>query len=281
MTLPKPWLWMLQRMETEKMKQAPAATSQGPFHILLIDQLPESVLHASPQSLTPPFLVRLVMTSNLTDCFDVNTPSIFLIVAARSERLDFFILSELPCSATLAAVIISGDTLVKKGASSLITSAVYNGASGLNYNWQDSTAAHGWQSIGIASSSSINYVPLSTGDMLRCIVANNVLCPYVSNTKTFIVGSVTDTKHADTTSRPNTTSPTSTIRQYPNPVVSTLYIDKSQNLHIKCLARLFTTTGKDLFDHICYVGIKTKLPKQKVSGAATTLKTGETEKPYE
>jgi len=111
-------------------------------------------------------------------------------------------------------VVLSGNTTVDQTSSTLIIAATLNGGSSPVYQWQDSTATHGWQDIAGATGFSINYAPAQTGDKLKvrlvssspCAVASTVFSAPIS----FVVNGLTGGRVA------------------PNPVQSTLHIDQLQ-----------------------------------------------------
>lgn len=109
------------------------------------------------------------------------------------------------------SITISGNTLVNQGASTMIASTISNGGSTPAYQWQDSTANHGWINITGATSSTINYNPQQTGDALRCVltVAGSCIQSGVihSNELVFTV-----------------TANTLLTRVYPNPATSEVYV---------------------------------------------------------
>jgi len=126
----------------------------------------------------------------------------------------------------LPSVLISSDTVVASGAQATVTSTVTNGGSAPGYQWQDSTAMHGWQDIGNVQGASIKYTPAVSGDQVRCIVTSPVGCTAISNSFSFTVN----------------TAPTKT-RFYPNPVTSTLHIQNIPPSDGINSVRVTTATG--------------------------------------
>jgi large repetitive protein len=107
-------------------------------------------------------------------------------------------------------IVISGNTIVDKGEATHLNASVSHPGNAPTYQWQDSTASHGWQNIAGQMSEMIDYTPDSTGDKIRLLMTSNAACAsvttVVSNVLTFTV---------------NTTGG----RIVMNPVTSTLLID--------------------------------------------------------
>lgn len=121
---------------------------------------------------------------------------------------------------TFTSVVLSGNTTINAGTTSLITTDVYNGGNTPQFQWQDSTSTHGWQNILNATGATINYKALTTGDKLRCILTSAAECanPSSVNSKplTFTVNHVTAV---------NNISNNKNILVYPNPVKAILIVD--------------------------------------------------------
>jgi hypothetical protein len=78
-----------------------------------------------------------------------------------------------PIHTPIASIV--GENVLSAGESSLVVSnSVAYGD--VTYQWQDSTATHGWQTVPGETDNFINYLPISTGDRLRCIVTNTFPC---------------------------------------------------------------------------------------------------------
>ena len=111
-------------------------------------------------------------------------------------------------------IIISGNTTILQGSTSLITASVQNG---IYYQWQDSTISHSWQDIPSATIYAINYSPAASGTKLRCKFSASSICgETVSNVLTFI----TEPSFGDPS------LPDNGIVFYPNPASSYLNIEK-------------------------------------------------------
>jgi hypothetical protein len=143
-------------------------------------------------------------------------------------------------------ITISGNNTVAQGRSSLIRATVTNAGSAPVYQWQDSTAAHGWQSL-TATADTINYSPASSGDALRCLLSGNAPCsstrPDTSQEILFIV------EDSSVVTSPDTSS----VRFFPNPVQSLLNVsglrltdgwESLEMITIEGVQKLYTTAVK-------------------------------------
>lgn len=119
-----------------------------------------------------------------------------------------------------SSVSISGITTVNAGTPALISAAAVNGGAAPVYQWQDSTAQHGWQAIAGQNNATINYTPLVTGDKIRCLVTSSAVCARPANVLSNALAFVVNTP----TGLPGLTTGEN-IRMYPNPVQSELIID--------------------------------------------------------
>lgn len=151
--------------------------------------------------------VKVIMTSN-GSCLQSSTATSNQITVALQP-------------ATTVSVSISGNTTVIQGQSTAITLTLTNGGSTPLYQWQDSTVGHTWQNINGATGSTINYIPVSTGDKLRVLITSSMNCatpvPAASNALSFTVNTITAVD-------PTPASEAGVI-YYPNPTTGTLYID--------------------------------------------------------
>lgn len=109
-------------------------------------------------------------------------------------------------STTVPTVTISGDSAIVRGEASELTAVVGNAGAKPQYQWEDSTSAHAWQPIGGAMTRTFNYIPEETGDAVRCAVTGAGGCTTYSNVISFEL------------------SGTTTIRFFPNPATSVVYI---------------------------------------------------------
>jgi len=130
-------------------------------------------------------------------------------------------------SSVTPAVSIAGNTTVTQGQSTPVTATPSNGGTAPVYQWQDSTAAHGWQNIPGATSSTYNYSPAATGDKIRCNVTSNASC--VSQA-TVVSAALAFTVNAVTSVGPSPASEFG-IQLYPNPSIASFTIDTLKLSH--------------------------------------------------
>ena len=78
-------------------------------------------------------------------------------------------------------IAIAGTTTITLGGSSLLTATITNGGSNPTIQWQDSTNTNNWQDISGATSTTLNYSPVTTGDKIRCRLTSNATCPNPSS----------------------------------------------------------------------------------------------------
>jgi hypothetical protein len=114
------------------------------------------------------------------------------------------------------SISISGNTTVTQGSSTTISSAITEGGISPAYQWQDSTDNHSWLEINGAGGSTTNYVPMATGNEIRCILKSSEACVTgLAATSNVLVFTVTNPVRGNNNG----------IRYYPNPVHSILNID--------------------------------------------------------
>jgi len=110
------------------------------------------------------------------------------------------------------SIVISGNTTVVSGASSVISTVVTNGGGTPAYQWQDSTETHNWSDITGGTLVTLDYSPPHTGSKLRCVLKSSDACAIptqvLSNALAFSV---------NTTGR---------VLIYPNPTREYLTIDQ-------------------------------------------------------
>jgi photosystem II stability/assembly factor-like uncharacterized protein len=124
-------------------------------------------------------------------------------------------------------IVIAGNTTVPPGNTVTFTATATGAGIGPGYQWQDSTATHGWQNISQGTSPTINYTPAASGDQLRCTLTGRTGCGATSNALSFTVSkSATD------------------VRYYPNPVSSTLYIDNTDRTDAIASVSVMDASGK-------------------------------------
>jgi hypothetical protein len=113
-------------------------------------------------------------------------------------------------------ILINGNTRLQAGQSSIITATVTNGGSAPMYQWQDSTSTHTWMNISGTFTSSISYIPALTDNQLRCILTSSSGCASPASVTSNVLKFIIDIDSAQN----------NTIRHYPDPVTSSLVIDK-------------------------------------------------------
>jgi len=151
--------------------------------------------------------VKVIMTSSLGCASPASATSNIITMTITNSAVP--------------TIVASGNTTVLTGQNSTISTAITNGGSSPSYQWQDSTNAHTWQNISGATSATINYLPVQTGNKLRCVLTSNAVCtsPLIvtSNTLIFTVNAVT--------AIPPVAASNYGIRYFPNPVRDILFID--------------------------------------------------------
>ncbi len=123
-------------------------------------------------------------------------------------------------AATLPTVIISGNTTVIVGQSTLLTAVAANAGGAPQYQWQDSTASHTWQNISGASQATLNYTPVATGIKIRCLLTASTGCAVTVYSNIMTVTTITAVSPVPGASL--------RIRCFPNPVSDLLYVDSLQ-----------------------------------------------------
>jgi len=114
-----------------------------------------------------------------------------------------------------AGVTIIGNTQVHLGNGTNINAVLINAGTNNIYEWRDSTNLHNWQIVTGVSTSSINYLPLLTGNKLRCMVTGTNSCGAITNTTSNALQFTVDTAH----------NFSGRILYYPNPAHTKLTID--------------------------------------------------------
>lgn len=149
----------------------------------------------------------VTMTSDIVACVTQKTVSSNVITIA----VGYF---------DLPSVTLTGNTTVKTGETTLLTSSVTNGSINLRHQWEDSTSANGWKQITGETGPTINYLPLHNGDKLRSVILDSNACK-----KDIIIRSNSLTFKIEADTAVGTPAGRLGIRYYPNPVNSTLTID--------------------------------------------------------
>lgn len=130
---------------------------------------------------------------------------------------------------------ISGDTVVIGGTKTQLKATTTYWSTDLKYQWQDSTRLHGWQDISGAVGAVKDYIPVKSGDKVRCIGKTEAGCMFISNPITMRISVPTAT--------PEIPSVSNGYRWYPNPVSSTLYIQDENRLDRVTTITVFSTLG--------------------------------------
>ena len=114
---------------------------------------------------------------------------------------------------------ITGETTVRNGSFTQISSLLTNITVNSGYQWQDSTYQHGWLNIPNATAATLMYPAAASGDRLRCILNFNQPCnpnhTTISNNLVFIVDKDDN----------NSAGGIHGIKYYPNPVTHFLNVD--------------------------------------------------------
>jgi len=188
----------------------------------------------STSGLANNYVVSVIMTSN-AGC--VNPPT------ATSNSITMTV-----NPAVVPSVTISGNTVVTQGQSTTIAATINNGGSSPSLVWQDSTAAHSWQTIPGANSSNLNYSPAATGDKVKCILTNSDSCVNpASVTSPALIFTINTATGINVVPLSNYN-----IHAYPSPVHSTLIIDslklsdKWQSLQVISIDGRSTLLTKDI-----------------------------------
>ncbi|MEO8770529.1 MAG: T9SS type A sorting domain-containing protein [Ferruginibacter sp.] len=74
------------------------------------------------------------------------------------------------------AILISGNTTVSDNEVTTLTSSVSDGGNNPAYQWQDSTANHGWLNIAGAQATNLDYTAVADLDKVRCVLTSDVSC---------------------------------------------------------------------------------------------------------
>lgn len=131
-----------------------------------------------------------------------------------------------------ASIIISGNSNLKAGETAVITSRSTNAGATFSYQWQDSTANHGWTDITGARGAAITYMPFASGEKLRSKLIRTGTCPETafSNVITF------ELQEHDPA--PNQ------VHSYPNPVQNILYIDSLSSVDEWTSLEVYSLNGR-------------------------------------
>jgi hypothetical protein len=139
----------------------------------------------------------------------------------------------------LPKVNVVGNTVMNFGVSTSL-SALPSIGNHRSFQWQDSTASHGWQNIAGATTQIFNYTPVATGDKILCLLTADTVCvspiTITSNALTFTVHIVTAV---------NTVSPApGNMHIYPNPAFTDIRIDSLQLSDKWQTLEIFSASGQ-------------------------------------
>lgn len=156
---------------------------------------------------------------------------------ANGDQLNVIVTSNSVCAATNTAtsntiamvvtpkvaptITLSGKTRVNKGEVITLTAAITNGGEGRFYEWQDSTRTHNWATLATTTLNTTSYLPVTTGDKIRCIL--NVYGACVSQSQATSAPLVFTLNMPLST--PDTIPVANGVHAYPNPVSTVLVID--------------------------------------------------------
>jgi hypothetical protein len=118
------------------------------------------------------------------------------------------------------SVSITGSTTVNKGQTTRLQAAAVNGGTSPGYQWQDSTGTHTWTAISAATTATLVYTPVTTGDKVRCQLTSNAPCV---TTPTVVSAPMIFTVNVATAIAP--VSLNGDLQIYPNPAINILVLD--------------------------------------------------------
>lgn len=184
-------------------------------------------------TLTDNARVQLLLTSTAACAFPATVPSNAITVTVRPN--------------VVPSIAISGNTILHAGQSSVLTAAIQNGGTAPIYQWQDSTGTHNWSDITGATQASYNYIPLTDGDRIRCILTSNANCASPIKANSNDIRFILSTNYR--------------IKVYPSPAVSTITIDSLNVLDRWATAAVTGIDGRTIIAAISIQGkAKTNIP---------------------
>jgi len=148
-------------------------------------------------------------------------------------------------------ISISGQTELKQDSATTIVASVIMGGNTPDYQWQDSTLAHGWTYIQGATHADISYVPSNTGDKIRCRLVTGMDC-----TGTDTVYSQSLIFHINKITAVLPTPGGGRISIYPNPAGATVYIDSLSLADNWQTASIYNVIGQRVTSVYSLVGRK-------------------------
>jgi hypothetical protein len=151
--------------------------------------------------------VNAIVTSN-SACAATNTATSNTIVMVVTSKV-------------APTITLSGKTRVNKGEVTTLTASITNGGTNQMYEWQDSTSYHNWATFATTNLNTTSYLPVTTGDKIRCIV--NVYGACTSQNQAISAPLIFTLNMALNT--PDTIPIVNGVHTYPNPVTTVLMID--------------------------------------------------------
>lgn len=155
-------------------------------------------------------------------------------------------------------ITVHGDTLVKAGTVAALTADVKFGGSQPAFQWEDSTAQHGWTVIPGAVNNTLMYTPATMKNKVRCTVSSSLGCVVVNGVKSEAfpvnidpVTAVDPTPVADYG-----------IHFYPNPVTTELTIQMESQWKT---VEIFQLGGKSVYTQQLKNQTKVSIPVNQLS----------------
>jgi len=158
----------------------------------------------------------------------------------------------------IPTVSISGDTSVTFGDHAIFTAFTFYPGPDVIYEWQDSTSTHSWQDISGAAGTTLDYIPVTSGDKIRCICKTQAGCTAIGNALSIRVNKPTAPQMS-----PNA------YRWYPNPVTSTVYIEDQDKSDPLSMISVFSNSGLNVLE------VRNTDYREKISIDVSSLGTGE------
>jgi|GEM_PF-1311512 len=158
----------------------------------------------------------------------------------------------------IPTVSISGDTSVTFGDHAIFTAFTFYPGPDVIYEWQDSTGTHSWQDISGAAGTTLDYIPVTSGDKIRCICKTQAGCTAIGNALSIRVNKPTAPQMS-----PNG------YRWYPNPVTSTVYIEDQDKSDPLSMISVFSNSGLNVLE------VRNTGYREKISIDVSSLGTGE------
>jgi hypothetical protein len=144
-------------------------------------------------------------------------------------------------------IALTGNAVVAEGDLTVISAVVSNAGTNYQLKWQDSTGTHNWQDLPAQTGTgSYQYKPAASGDKIRCVITVSGTCVAVNVANSpglsFIVNKITAIDPVPAAEYG--------LRYYPNPVQSTLVIDRLRLADRWQQLEVTGTDGKQIFTHM-------------------------------